>query len=77
MVLDLYILLLFVLYLVDNVISFRVIMGAKNTINQELKDSTEIFKEKVLESIRKKSKISKRLVNAFPSFKIYQKESKK
>ncbi len=70
-------LLLFVLYLVDNVISFRVIMGAKNTINQELKDSTEIFKEKVLESIRKKSKISKRLVNAFPSFKIYQKESKK
>ena len=27
-------LLLFVLYLVDNLISFRVIMGAKNTINQ-------------------------------------------
>lgn len=68
---------LFIIYIVDNIISFKVIMGAKNTINRELKDSTELFKEKVIEAIQKKSKKGRRLISAFPSLKIYHKENKK
>lgn len=66
-------LILFIIYLVDNIISFNVMNKIKNEIKNHTADNTEIIKRKVLEFIDKNSVIYKHIRNAFPKFKIYKK----
>lgn len=58
-------LILLVLYLVDNIISFKIISGFKNVAKSVKKDNTEEITKKVKELLIKKGGLYKRLVTAF------------
>lgn len=64
--------ILFVIYLVDNIISFNVMNKIKNEIIKQAADNTEMIKKKVLEFIDKRAGIYKHVKNAFPKFEIYK-----
>lgn len=61
---------LLVIFITDNIISFNVISyvrSATKAVNKEnIKDNTEEITKKVKEILLKKSKLHKRLLNAFP-----------
>ncbi|MEG1705218.1 MAG: putative ABC transporter permease [Clostridia bacterium] len=59
---------LFCIFIIDNIISFKIINGMKNTAYQIKKDNTSQITEKVKEILKNKSILSKRLINAFPNF---------
>ena len=60
--------LLVIIYLVDNVISFKIISSFGKTITKEAKDSTEEITSKVRDILKHKNILSRRLANAFPKF---------
>lgn len=58
---------LLTVFIVDNILSFNIISKFKTTANTMIKkDSTEEISEKIREILKKKSVLSRRLVNAFP-----------
>ncbi len=57
--------ILFVLFMVDNVISFRIISSFKTVAKSVHKDSTEEITKKIREKLMKQGGLYKRLVNAF------------
>ncbi|NLC47773.1 MAG: putative ABC transporter permease [Tenericutes bacterium] len=57
-----------VVFLIDNIISFSVILKFKNTVNKT-KDNTAEINEYVKETLNKYL-LSRRLINAFPNLKI-------
>lgn len=60
---------LFIVYLVDSIISFNIILSVKNIatgVSKELKDNTEEISIKVRQVLNEKSKLHKRLMKAFP-----------
>lgn len=59
--------IVFVIFLVDNVISFNVISKFKNTQLKLKKDNTEEITAKVRNYLMEQSKLTKRLSNAFPN----------
>lgn len=64
--------MLFLVFLVDNMISFKIMLGVRGTtneFNQKVKDNTEEITRKVKEAITNKSFLNKRLIKAFPGFK--------
>lgn len=63
--------ILFIIYLVDNIISFNVMNKIKLEIKRQTLDSTEIIRKKVLEWIDSNSALYKHIKNAYPKFKIY------
>ena len=68
---------LFIVFVVDNVVSLNVILKFKN-VTREIKDNTEEITQKVRAIISEKSILGRRLVNAFPDlsairFKIKEK----
>lgn len=65
--------ILFIIYLIDNIISFNVMSKIKNEIIKQAADNTEMIKKKVLEFIDKRAGIYKHIKNAFPKFEIYKK----
>ena len=68
---------LFVVFIIDNIVSLNVILTFKN-VTREIKDNTEEITQKVKAIISEKSILGKRLINAFPNlnairFKIKEK----
>ena len=63
--------LLVIVFFIDNIISFKVILSVKKAtseISKTIKDNTEEITRRVKEALKEKSYIAKRLINAFPSF---------
>lgn len=68
--------LLFIVYLIDNIISFNVLNKIKKEIKKQELDSTERIRKQVLEWIDANSYIYRHIKSAFPKFKIHTKLSK-
>ena len=58
---------LFIIYLIDNIVSLSIMFGFKDTIKTIEKDGTEEITRRVKEILLSKSYLYKRLVSAFPS----------
>lgn len=61
--------ILLVAFIVDNIVSFNIISKFKSTASSVIKDNTEEISEKIREILKKRSILSRRLVNAFPNVK--------
>ena len=59
---------LLAVHLVDNIVSYKIILNLKKVSN-EIKDDTIEISEKVKNIIHNKSRLYRRLVNAFPNIK--------
>lgn len=62
--------LLFLLYMVDNIVSFHVMNKIKNEIKKQMIDNTEIIRKKILDWIDSNSILYKHIKNAYPKFKV-------
>ncbi len=60
---------LFIIFLVDNLVSFKVILNFKKVATTIRKDSTEEISKKVKAVLSSSSFLGKRLMNAFPDVK--------
>ena len=60
--------ILFVIYLIDNIISLTIMFGFKGTLKTVEKDGTEEITKKVKDILINKNILYKRLVEAFPNF---------
>ena len=60
--------ILFVIYLIDNIISLTIMFGFKGTLKTVEKDGTEEITKKVKKILINKNVLYKRLVEAFPNF---------
>ena len=69
--------IIFVIFLVDNIISLNVMFNIKGQIKLELKDSTEELNKRVREWIKSKSLIYRHINGAYPNFKITKYITKK
>lgn len=67
---------LFLVFLIDNAISFNIMFKVKTTKEIIKKDSTEEITKKVREALKNKSFLHRRLMNAFPNLEIKLKELK-
>lgn len=56
-----------VIFLTDNIISFKIISNVKLTTKNVKKDNTEEMTKYVRDELSKKSLLNKRLINAFPN----------
>ncbi len=56
-----------VIFLIDNIISFKIISNVNLTVKNIKKDNTEEMTKYVREALSKKSLLNKRLINAFPN----------
>lgn len=65
---DIIICILLIIHLIDNIISYKIILNLKKVSN-EIKDDTIEISEKVRKIIHSKSRLHRRLVNAFPNIK--------
>ncbi len=61
---------LFILFIVDLSVSFKIIYNFKNTTKKLSKDNTEEITNKVRNILANRSILNRRLVNAFPKLKI-------
>lgn len=69
--------ILFTLFLLDNIVSFKIILGFKNvTFNQE-NDNTAEITSRVKDVLTGKSRYSKRLIKSFPNLKVNNKIKRK
>lgn len=68
--------IIFVIFLVDNIISFGVLNKIKNQINYVKKDSTEYIRDKVMEWLGNNSVLFRRLKSAYPKLEIHTKINK-
>lgn len=59
--------IIFTIYIIDNVVSLSVMFGFKGTLKTVEKDGTEEITKKVREVLLKRNFLYKRLVNAFPN----------
>jgi len=62
--------ILFIIFVIDVSVSFNIINKFKLAVDDVRKDYTEEISKKVQEVLRNRSKLSKRLVNAFPNINI-------
>lgn len=64
---------LLIIFIIDNILSFKIITHFKNvtkSVSTDVKDNTEEITNKVKEILKKsKSKLDQRLLSAFPNFK--------
>ena len=61
---------LLIIFMADLIVSFNIISNIKRVDLSDAKDSTEEVTKKVMEVLRQRSILNKRLVNAFPNLKI-------
>lgn len=59
--------IIFIIFLIDNLVSFKVILNFKNVTKTIRKDGTEEISKKVRSILASKSYLGKRLMNAFPN----------
>lgn len=69
--------ILLIIFIIDNIISFNIILNVKNVASSIRKDSTEEITKIVKDVLRNKSILSKRLVNAFPHLEAIIKDINK
>ena len=60
---------LLIAFLIDNIVSFKIISKFSSYFSSEGKDNTEEINEKVKDTFKKKSFFNKRLFEAFPNVK--------
>lgn len=65
--------ILFVIFLIDMIISLNIIVKIENISNNRKMDSTEKITKKVREAITNKNILQRRLINAFPRMKMKKK----
>lgn len=66
-ILNILAIIIFTIYVIDNVVSLSVMFGFKGTLKTVEKDGTEEITKKVREVLLKRNFLYKRLVNAFPN----------
>lgn len=69
--------ILMVCFIIDNIISLKIVFNLKDTFLSIAKDNTEEINKKVHEILLKKTGLSKRLTNAFPNLQIRIKNTQK
>ena len=62
--------IIFIIYLADNIISFNVMNKIKIEIKKQAVDNTELIRKRVIEWIESSSKLYRHIKNAYPKFKI-------
>ena len=62
--------IIFIMYLVDNIISFNVMNKIKKEIKKQAVDNTELIRKRVIEWIESNSKLYHHIKNAYPKFEI-------
>ena len=62
--------LLFILYLIDNFISFHTLFHISSKIKLELKDNTKEISNYVKEKLKHSTYLNRRIVKAFPNFQV-------
>lgn len=72
-VLNILTIIFFIIFMIDVIVSCKVIISFKNTISNVRKDSTDEIKKKVKEFLANKSKLVNRLAEAFPDFELRKK----
>ena len=73
LVLNLLTIIFFIVFMIDFIVSCKIIISFKNTISNIRKDSTDEIKKKVKEFLANKSKLVNRLAEAFPDFELRKK----
>lgn len=68
--LNMLVIVLLVIFILDVIVSFNIISKIKDVDLDGVKDATEIVNDKVKEVLKNTSFLHKRLVQAFPDFKI-------
>lgn len=63
--------ILFLLYVIDNIVSFKVMNRIKNEIKRQRIDNTEYIRKRVIKWIDKNSILYRHIRNAYPKFIIY------
>ena len=63
------VIVLLITFIVDNILSFKIIFNFRSTITNAEADATEEITRKVREVFVKRGMLKKRLVNAFPTMK--------
>lgn len=63
--------ILFLLYITDNIVSFKVMNRIKNEIKRQRIDNTEYIRKRVIKWIDKNSILYRHIRNAYPKFIIY------
>ena len=66
-ILNILAIIIFTIYVIDNIVSLSVMFGFKWTLKTAEKDGTEEITKKVREVLLKRNLLYKRLVNAFPN----------
>ncbi len=69
-------LILISIYIIDNIVSFKIILNFKQVTTNLIKDNTEEISNMVRNILNNKSYLYRRLVNAFPDFKTLTKKIK-
>ena len=68
---------LLIIYIIDNIISFRLMFKISKTIKKIALDNTEEITKKVKEIILSKSYLYRRIIESFPNLKAYLKKVKR
>lgn len=68
-ILNIVALIIFLVFIVDNIISFKVIFNFRSTISNVEKDATEEITKKVRDIFSKRGILKRRLIKAFPTLK--------
>ena len=68
---------LFIIYMIDNILSFRLMFKISKTIKKIALDNTEEITKKVKEAILSKSYLYRRIIESFPDLKAYFKKVRK
>lgn len=61
--------ILFIIFIVDNIVSFKIILGLKSTVRNVEKDATEEISNKVKDILLERGILYRRLIKAFPNIK--------
>lgn len=66
-ILNILVIIIFTIYVIDNIVSLSIMFGFKGTLKTVEKDGTEEITKKVKEVLLERNFLYKRLVNAFPN----------
>ena len=69
--------ILFIIYLIDNIISTYILFKIKGKIKSERKDNTEKIKQYIEKWFQDNTVLYRRIKNAFPKFQVFIKELEK
>ena len=69
--------ILFVIYIIDNIVSTYILFKIKGKIKSERKDNTEKIKQYIEKWFQDNTVLYRRIKNAFPKFQVFMKELEK